>query len=100
SDGASGSLDDRRLADILSTGSPDFAAVELVRASLEGGSTDHVNCIVAAVVPVPADAPADAPADPPADLATGSDGAAPLVVGAAAELKSRARKSTSLLRRH
>ena len=51
SDGASGSLDNRRLADILATGSPDFAAVELVRASLEAGSTDNVTCIVADVVP-------------------------------------------------
>ena len=34
-----------------STGSPDYAAVELVRASLEAGSTDNVTCIVADVVP-------------------------------------------------
>ena len=50
SDGASGVLDDGRLADILSTGGPDFAAVELVRASLEAGSSDNVTCIVADVV--------------------------------------------------
>ena len=56
SDGASGSLDNGRLADILSTGSPDFAAVELVRASLEAGSTDNVTCIVADVVPATDDA--------------------------------------------
>ena len=31
-------------------GSPDFAAVELVRASLEAGSTDNVTCIVADIV--------------------------------------------------
>ena len=49
SDGACGVLDDGRLADILSTGSPDYAAVELVRASLEAGSTDNVTCIVADV---------------------------------------------------
>jgi serine/threonine protein phosphatase PrpC len=47
SDGASGVLDDGRLADILATGGPDFAAVELVRASLEAGSSDNVTCIVA-----------------------------------------------------
>jgi PPM family protein phosphatase len=88
SDGASGSLDDRRLADILSTGSPDFAAVELVRASLEAGSTDNVTCIVADVVPVPAETTED------------SDIAAPLVVGAAAELKRRPRSSTSFFRGH
>jgi serine/threonine protein phosphatase PrpC len=86
SDGASGSLDDRRLADILSTGSPDFAAVELVRASLEAGSTDNVTCIVADVVPVPVDA--------------GADTTAPMVVGAAAELRRRPRSTTSFFRGH
>jgi serine/threonine protein phosphatase PrpC len=91
SDGASGSLDDGRLADILSTGSPDFAAVELVRASLEAGSTDNVTCIVADVVPVPAET---------SDAEPGTDGAAPLVVGAAAELKRRPRSSTSFFRGH
>jgi PPM family protein phosphatase len=50
SDGASGVLDDARLADIMSGGSPDFAATELVRASLEAGSTDNVTCVVADVV--------------------------------------------------
>jgi protein phosphatase len=84
SDGASGSLDERRLADILSTGSPDFAAVELVRASLEAGSTDNVTCIVADVVPA---APDD---DPPA----------PLVVGSAAELRRRPRAGSSFFRGH
>ena len=100
SDGASGSLDDRRLADILSTGSPDFAAVELVRASLEAGSTDNVTCIVADVVPVPADAASETPADAPPDPVTSADDAAPLVVGAAAELKRRPRSSTSFFRGH
>ena len=89
SDGASGALDNRRLADILSTGSPDFAAVELVRASLEAGSTDNVTCIVADVVPVPEDATADAA--PPAT---------PLVVGSAAELRRRPRAGTSFFRGH
>ncbi|HEX4685413.1 MAG TPA: protein phosphatase 2C domain-containing protein [Nocardioides sp.] len=84
SDGASGALDNRRLADILSTGSPDFAAVELVRASLEAGSTDNVTCIVADVVPV----------------TEGDDPPAPLVVGAAAELKRRPRSGTSFFRGH
>ncbi|WP_370250259.1 PP2C family serine/threonine-protein phosphatase [Nocardioides sp.] len=78
SDGASGVLDDGRLADILSTGSPDFAAVELVRASLEAGSSDNVTCLVADVL-----TEADAAADPHvAELE-------PLLVGAAAELKRR-----------
>ena len=40
---------DDRIADILGTGTPDYAAVELVRASLEAGSTDNVTCVVADV---------------------------------------------------
>jgi PPM family protein phosphatase len=86
SDGASGSLDDHRLADILSTGSADFAAVELVRASLEAGSTDNVTCIVADVVPASPD-----DQTPPA---------APMVVGSAAELRRKPRGSTSFFRGH
>ncbi len=83
SDGASGSLDNGRLADILSTGSPDFAAVELVRASLEAGSTDNVTCIVADVVPA----------------GTGEE-PTPMVVGSAAELKRRPRAGASFFRGH
>src|SRR6476620_1296384 len=81
SDGASGSLDNGRLADILSTGSPDFAAVELVRASLEAGSTDNVTCIVADVV-----------------SADGAEPTAPMVVGSAAELRRRSRAGSSFFR--
>lgn len=78
SDGASGVLDDSRLADVLSMGTPDYAAVELVRASLEAGSSDNVTCIVADVVTEEA-----AAADPSyAELE-------PLLVGAAAELRRR-----------
>ena len=84
SDGASGSLDNRRLADILSTGTPDFAAVELVRASLEAGSTDNVTCIVADVVPATDDD------EPPK----------PMVVGSAAELRRRPRTGSSFFRGH
>ncbi len=88
SDGASGVLDDRRLADILSTGSPDYAAVELVRASLEAGSSDNVTCLVADVVD--ATTPPDEP-DPE-----------PQLVGAAAELRKRAPRGAkpSLFRGH
>ncbi|MBS44564.1 MAG: protein phosphatase [Nocardioides sp.] len=78
SDGACGVLDDGRLADILSMGTPDFAAVELVRASLEAGSSDNVTCIVADVLTEEAVAADLALADPE-----------PLLVGAAAELKRR-----------
>ena len=87
SDGASGVLDDGRLADILSTGSVEFAAVELVRASLEAGSSDNVTCIVADVVP------ADSPA--------GTD-LTPALVGAAADLRRRGArgKGGSLFRGH
>jgi protein phosphatase len=74
SDGASGVLDDARLADILGSGTADYAAVELVRASLEAGSSDNVTCVVADVVD------AATPADP--DLE-------PLLVGAAADLPRR-----------
>ena len=78
SDGASGVLDDSRMADILATGTPDYAAVELVRASLEEGSSDNVTCIVADVV-----SDERAAADPSiADLE-------PQLVGAAAELRRR-----------
>jgi PPM family protein phosphatase len=73
SDGASGVLDDGRLADILSGGSPDYAAVELVRASLEAGSSDNVTCLVADVKEDGAEIEHDTP----------------LLVGAAAELRRR-----------
>jgi len=72
SDGASGVLDDHRLADILATGSPEFAAVELVRASLEAGSSDNVTCLVADAVEA---------GEPPAP----GEAVEPLLVGAAAE---------------
>ncbi|MBS2940195.1 serine/threonine-protein phosphatase [Nocardioides sp. J2M5] len=72
SDGACGTLTDDRIADILTSGTPDFAAVELVRASLEAGSTDNVTCVVAEVSEQP----------PAEDLV-------PLLVGAAADLPRR-----------
>jgi protein phosphatase len=88
SDGASGVLDDRRLADILSTGNPDYAAVELVRASLEAGSSDNVTCLVADVVD--ATTPLEE-ADPE-----------PQLVGAAVELRKRMPRGAkpSLFRGH
>ena len=83
SDGACGVLDPARLADILGTGNADFAAVELVRASLAAGSTDNVTCLVADV--------ADGEVDPEVD---------PMLVGAAAELPRRGRGVTGLFRGH
>ena len=82
SDGASGVLDDARLADVLSSGTPDYAAVELVRASLEAGSSDNVTCIVADVLDEAA----------AADRAGDLDDLEPLLVGAAAELRRRPTK--------
>jgi protein phosphatase len=85
SDGASGVLDRDRLADILGTGSVDYAVVELIRASLEAGSSDNVTCVVADVEEATSDA---AP--------TG-----PVVVGAAAEQPRRpGQASKSFFRGH
>jgi protein phosphatase len=74
SDGASGVLDSARLADILRSGNPDFAAVELVRASLAAGSTDNITCLVADVV--------DGDLDPTVES---------VLVGAAADLPRKGR---------
>ena len=81
SDGASGVLDHDRLADILGSGSIDYAVVELIRASLEAGSSDNITCVVADVVD-----PTVADDGPP--LAAASTG--PMIVGAAAEQPRRA----------
>jgi serine/threonine protein phosphatase PrpC len=78
SDGACGVLPDGRIADILSMGSPDYAAVELVRASLEAGSSDNVTCVVADLITPEAAAEDEQYAE-----------LEPLLVGAAAELKRR-----------
>src|SRR6478736_2879175 len=92
SDGASGVLDHDRLADILGTGSVDYAVVELIRASLDAGSSDNVTCVVADVEEV--GAATDGP--PLAAAATG-----PMLVGAAAEQPRRAgQASKSFFRGH
>ncbi len=67
------SLDDARIRDILGSGTPDYATVELIRRALEAGSTDNVTAIVADVVP---ESPAEA--------------REPILVGAAADLPRRA----------
>jgi serine/threonine protein phosphatase PrpC len=74
SDGASGVLDNARMAEVLGNGSVDYAAVELVRTSLDLGTTDNVTVVVADVVD------AEDPVDP--DSAAASTGA--MLVGAAA----------------
>jgi PPM family protein phosphatase len=81
SDGASGVLDPERMADILGSGSLDYAVVELIRASLEAGSSDNVTCVVADVVD------ADAPVDEETSAAASTG---PMLVGAAAEQPRRA----------
>jgi PPM family protein phosphatase len=93
SDGASGVLDQERLADILGTGSLDYAVVELIRASLEAGSSDNVTCVVADVVD------ADAPVDEETSAAASTG---PMLVGAAAEQPRRpnGQASKSFFRGH
>jgi PPM family protein phosphatase len=92
SDGASGVLDDGRLADILGTGTVDYAAVELVRAALEAGSSDNVTCVVADVLAVDTEDDAETVA---------AAGTGPMLVGAAAEQPRKAgTASKSFFRGH
>ncbi|MGV3564272.1 MAG: PP2C family protein-serine/threonine phosphatase, partial [Nocardioides sp.] len=79
SDGATASLDDDDLLAILGDGTPDFAAVELVRRALDAGSTDNVTCLVADVLD---EAAAAARSEELADLQ-------PMVVGAATDVRRR-----------
>ncbi len=74
SDGCTGGVDDAGIAHLLGEGNVDSAALTLVQAALDGGSTDNVTVVVAEVVT------ADAPDDP--DLAAATTG--PMLVGAAA----------------
>jgi PPM family protein phosphatase len=92
SDGCSGVLDSARLRDILGTGSVDYAVVELIRASLDAGSTDNITCVVADVV----DATESVDVETVAAASTG-----PMLVGAAAEQPRRAgATSKSFFRGH
>ena len=91
SDGCTGVLDNERLADILGTGTVDFAVVELIRASLDAGSTDNITCVVADVV------------DPEAvdDGTVTATATGPMLVGAAAEQPRKAgATSRSFFRGH
>jgi PPM family protein phosphatase len=74
SDGCSGVLSDAEIARLLGDGSVDFAAVELVRAALDAGSTDNVTVVAAEVVDAAA-------VDDPESAAVG---VGPMLVGAAA----------------
>ncbi len=76
SDGCSGVLDDAELTQLLADGTPDHAAVSLISASLDAGSSDNVTVVVADLVPD--DAVDDT--DTSAAALTG-----PMLVGAAAE---------------
>ncbi|MFT4082848.1 MAG: protein phosphatase 2C domain-containing protein [Nocardioides sp.] len=113
SDGVSGVLADARMADVLGTGSPDFAAVELVRVALEAGSSDNVTCLVADVLPAgaaggPAAAvepstdtrPTPIPGHPTGVTTVPSDEADGILVGAAAELRRKLPSMTGLFRGH
>ncbi len=85
SDGASGVLGSDRLGDILGTGTIDYAVVELIRASLEAGSSDNITVVVADVV----------------EATEGIVATGPVVVGAAAEQPRRAgHTSKSFFRGH
>ncbi len=83
SDGCSGVLSSHAVARILRTGSVDHAAIELVRAALDAGTTDNVTVIVAEVVA------AGATEDPESAMAA----TGPMLVGAAA---SQPRKLSNL----
>jgi serine/threonine protein phosphatase PrpC len=76
SDGASGVLPDAQLTRLLADGTPDHAAVTLVSAALDAGSSDNVTVVVADVVPD------DAVVDEETSAASMTG---PMLVGAAAE---------------
>ena len=80
SDGCSGAVTDDEIGRILGEGSVDSAAVALVNAALEGGTTDNVTVVVAEVVP------ADAVDDPETNAAAATG---PMLVGAAASQPRR-----------
>ena len=80
SDGCSGAVPDDRIAELLGAGSVDAAAVALVQAALDGGTTDNVTVVVAEVV-------AEGAVDDAETSAAASTG--PMLVGAAAEQPRR-----------
>jgi serine/threonine protein phosphatase PrpC len=80
SDGCSGVLPDDDLVRLLGDGTPDHAAVALVSASLEAGSSDNVTVVIADLV-------ADDEVDDAETTAAAVTG--PMLVGAAAEAPRR-----------
>ncbi len=80
SDGCSGVLPNEELARLLGEGTPDHAAVSLISASLDAGSSDNVTVVVADLV----DDDAVDDAETSASALTG-----PMLVGAAAEAPRR-----------
>jgi protein phosphatase len=72
-DGLSGVLDDSEIKELLSRSDPPGAVTTLVEAAIERGAPDNVTCVVADVAEVP-----EAPA-----------ASRPVVVGAAAEPRTR-----------
>lgn len=88
SDGCSGVLDLDAIDRLLTRGSVDSAAVDLVQAALEAGTTDNVTVVVAEVVA------ADTTDDPEGAMAlTG-----PMLVGAAADQPRKAGLGRGLFR--
>ena len=80
SDGCSGVLPDDELGRLLGEGTPDHAAVTLISASLDAGSSDNVTVVVADLV-------GDDVVDDAATSASAVTG--PMLVGAAAEAPRR-----------
>ena len=74
SDGLSGVVSDAQIREMLSRGDPTGAVTALVEAAIEGGAPDNVTCVVADV----------------AHVDTPPVGNRPVVVGAAAEPRTRA----------
>ncbi|MPZ60696.1 MAG: SpoIIE family protein phosphatase [Propionibacteriales bacterium] len=75
SDGLCGFVDDKVIAGVLASGTPEAASVELVSRALEAGGGDNITCVVGEVV--------DAAA--PMDALSAATPAVPLLVGSAAE---------------
>ena len=90
SDGCSGALTDDQMSAILGDGSVDSAAVALVQAALDAGSTDNVTVIVAETAPV------DESDDPETSAAAA---VGPMLVGAAAAQPRRGGKLGRVLSR-